>query len=180
MTWSDFLSFCFLVGFSLMRVLSFLRRACTCAPAVQMASGRLMAGITERAAASPRAAHIFPGSTRPVCCISRVVRAGPVPIDEHSNLIAIFCLAIAIAAGLTGGWNRVPVYVRLLQEPRSTNEPSGITGPKGSNRQGEHLTPSRRTGASRSATWRGRPRRTRMLARRDGPAAGGRVLTLTD
>ena len=36
-------------------------------------------------------------------------------LTKHSNLIAIFCLAIAIAAGLAGGWIVFRFMSRLLQ-----------------------------------------------------------------
>jgi len=37
-------------------------------------------------------------------------------LTKHSNLVAIFCLAIAIAAGLTGGWIVFQFMARLLRD----------------------------------------------------------------
>jgi membrane protein implicated in regulation of membrane protease activity len=116
MTWSDFYLLCFLVGFSL-SVLSFLSGALRLhlpfkwhlpfhgAHAHHAGGGGLNKG----------GLHLswFNASTM-MAFLAWFGGTGYL-LTKHSNLVAIFCLAIAIAAGLSGGWIVFRFMSRLLR-----------------------------------------------------------------
>src|SRR5690242_5921856 len=104
MTWSDFYLFCFLVGFSL-SVLSFLAGAVHLHLPVKwhlpFHGGHHGGGITKGGFAKG-GAHLSWFNASSILAFLAWFGGTGYLLTKHSNLVAIFCLAIAIAAGLTG------------------------------------------------------------------------------
>jgi len=115
MTWSDFYFFCFLVGFSL-SVLSFL------AGAVHLhlpfkwhlpfRGGHHGAG----GGGVKGGSHLSWFNASSVLAFLAWFGGTGYLLTKHSNLIAILSLAIAITAGLTGGWIVFRFMSRLLRD----------------------------------------------------------------
>jgi len=120
MTWSDFYLLCFLVGFSL-SVLSFLSGALHLhlpfkwhlhfhgahghGHHVGLPKGGLAKGAT----------HISWFNASTVMAFLAWFGGTGYLLTSHSSLVALTCLAIAGAAGLTGGWIVYRFMYRLLQ-----------------------------------------------------------------
>src|SRR5258705_3280368 len=114
MTWSDFFLFCFLVGFW-HTVLSFLGGAVHLHLPFKwhlpFHGGHHGAG----GGIAKGGAHLSWFNASSVLAFLAWFGGTGYLLTKHSNLIAIFCLAIAIAAGLTGGWIVFRVMSPLLQ-----------------------------------------------------------------
>ena len=123
MTWSDFYLLCFLVGFSL-SVLSFLSGAMHlhlpfkchlpfhAGHAHHGAGGGLAKGGLAKGAA-----HISWFNASTVMVFLAWFGGTGYLLIQHSSLVAIACLSIAIAAGLAASWIVFRFMSRLLQNP---------------------------------------------------------------
>ena len=123
MTWSDFYLLCFLVGFSL-SVLSFLSGALHlhlpfkwhlpfhAGHAHHGAGGGLAKGGFAKGAA-----HISWFNASTVMVFLAWFGGTGYLLIQHSSLVAIACLSIAIAAGLAASWIVFRFMSRLLQNP---------------------------------------------------------------
>src|ERR1700692_3642280 len=115
MTWSDLYLFCFLVGFSL-RVLSFLAGPGPSPLPFKWhlpfhgghhgAGGGIVKG----------GAHLSWFNASSVLAFLAWFGGTGYLLTKHSNLIAIFCLGIAIVAGMNGGWAVFRFMSRLLRD----------------------------------------------------------------
>jgi hypothetical protein len=119
MTWSDFYLFCFLVGFSL-SLLSFFAGAVHLhlplkwhLPFHGAHSTGGMHGL--KAGSAKGGAHISWFNASTVMAFLAWFGGTGYLLSKHSNLVAIACLSIAMAAGLLGGWIVYRFMYRLLE-----------------------------------------------------------------
>jgi len=115
MTWSDFYLFCFLVGFSL-SVLSFLAGAVHLHLPVKWHLPFHGGHHGPGAGIAKGGAHLSWFNASSVLAFLAWFGGTGYLLTKHSNLVAVICLAIAITAGLTGGWIVFRFMSRLLQD----------------------------------------------------------------
>jgi hypothetical protein len=120
MTWSDSYLFCFLVGFSL-SVLSFLAGAVHLHLPLKWhlpfhGGHHGAGGGIAKGGIAKGGAHLSWFNASSVLAFLAWFGGTGYLLTKHSNLIAIFCLAIAIVAGLTGGWIVFRFMSRLLRD----------------------------------------------------------------
>jgi len=118
MTWSDFYLLCFLVGFSL-SVLSFLAGAVHLHLPFKWHLPFHMHHHAGGGAPAKGGAHLSWFNAMTVLAFLAWFGGTGYLLTKHSHLVAIACLTIAVASGITAGWIVFKFMARLMLNSES-------------------------------------------------------------